>query len=88
MLTPALVRKAIRPPTVTLDYRLKSEYIEMGKKVHINGRVITMNPEASGTPGFGIIGDRFHIVGGDDAVLVWPGNEGEVVDLVGQTVVP
>ncbi len=61
---------------------------EMEKKVYINCSVITMNPEAPEASGFGIIGDRFQIVGSDAEVLSWAGKKVEVVDLGGKTVVP
>ncbi len=56
--------------------------------IFVNGKVVTMNPDAPEATAFGIMGDRFCIVGSDEKVRKCADNSTEVIDLEGKTVVP
>lgn len=58
------------------------------KRIFLNGNIVTMDSDAPEATAFGIIGDRFLVVGSDDEVRKWTSNEAEVVDLNGKTVIP
>ncbi len=58
------------------------------KKILVNGKVVTMNPDATEASAFGIIGDRFCAVGSDDEVRKYADDSTRVIDLHGKTVIP
>ncbi len=60
----------------------------MGKKIYINGDVVTMDPEIPRAEAFGVSCGRVCIVGGKEEVSAWGGPEAEVVDLQGLPVLP
>lgn len=58
------------------------------KQIFKNGNVVTMDPDAPETTAFGIIGDRFHVIGSDEEIRKWTDEGTELVDLKGKTVIP
>jgi len=60
----------------------------MKKKVYLNADVVTMDDASPSARAFGVFGDRFAIVGSDEEVTQWGGDEADRTDLAGQTVLP
>lgn len=60
----------------------------MRKKVYVNGCIVTMSDASPEASAFGVLGDRFWIVGSDEDVRRWAGSDADVVDLGGKTVIP
>ena len=60
----------------------------MKKVIYTNASVVTMDEETGDARAFGVLGDRFAVVGSVDQVTAWAGPGTETVDLGGATVLP
>jgi len=60
----------------------------MKKKIFTNCRVVTMDEAIVSAEAFGVLGDRFSVVGTQDEVAAWGGKGVEQIDLGGKTVLP
>ena len=60
----------------------------MKKQAFVNANVITMDADLSSAEALGVSGESISIVGTTEAVLAWAGDNAEVIDLDGKTVIP
>ncbi len=58
------------------------------KKIFLNSDVITMDQDRPRVEAFGVLGDRFAVVGDREAVMAWGGSDASIEDLGGRTVLP
>ncbi|MGB1251314.1 MAG: amidohydrolase [Candidatus Promineifilaceae bacterium] len=58
------------------------------KQAFINGHVITMDSDLNEVEALGVSGTTLAVVGSNAEVLAWAGDEADVVDLGGKTVIP
>lgn len=60
----------------------------MKKTIYINADVVTMDENCESARAFGVLGDRFAMVGSEQEVRLWGGDKATCIDLAGQTVLP
>ncbi|MEM9777174.1 MAG: amidohydrolase family protein, partial [Chloroflexota bacterium] len=60
----------------------------MAKQIYINGNIITMNDAQPTAEAIGIAGDKIAVVGSNEEVKAWGGDDTQVVDIGGKTVIP
>ncbi|MEM7536643.1 MAG: amidohydrolase [Chloroflexota bacterium] len=58
------------------------------KQIYINANVITMNPDAPNAEAIGVSGDTLTVVGSNSEVQQWGGDDAEVFDIGGETMIP
>ena len=58
------------------------------RTIYVGGPVITMNPENPIVWGLGTDGNRIAIVGDEESVRAWGGNDARVVELAGRALLP
>lgn len=58
------------------------------KQAFINANIITMNEDQPTAEAIGLAGDKIAVVGGNDEVLSWAGDDAEIVDVGGKTMIP
>lgn len=60
----------------------------MSKQIYINGNIITMNEAAPSAEAIGVAGDKIAVIGSNEEVKVWGGDDAQIVDMGGKTVIP
>ena len=58
------------------------------KQAFINANVITMDANLSTAEALGVSGDTLAVVGTTTEVLAWAGDEADVIDIAGKTIIP
>ena len=61
---------------------------EPGRTIYIGGTIVTMDPNTPAAGGLGTDGDRIAIVGSEQEVRAWGGDDARVVDLEGHALLP
>jgi predicted amidohydrolase YtcJ len=61
---------------------------KMKKTIYINADVITMDDTLESAGAFGVLGNRFAMVGSEETVKQWGGADATCIDLAGLTVLP
>ena len=60
----------------------------MSKQIYINGNIITMNEAAPSAEALGLAGETIAVIGSNEEVMAWAGDDAEVVDVGGKTMIP